>query len=350
MKDKSYIVNAVSNLNYGQKVLCSEMQSGYKGKSKGGISMHKFRAEWKSNFPRGDWKVTDQTCICSKHFTASDFITERRDSNTTRSTKKKDTELKYRFLKDDAYPTIYSNCTQYLSQKKPASRPSLGSTAAREFTIAKREEEKKALELEKDSVKSINGVKDKLRVQEYINSPSMKNASIKIETSQVVFYELDVRVIKPSVKYCVIIYEDMTYRIWYYDIMISPETVSEIGNVLGNNTEIRMILDGIATEDCQYFLDLVNRGGLMKPSDIVFAVCCVAWEVYVRIMESYDAKSYFLACKMQRKVFINSMLIETRSHYTYSSILETSCLQDHPFENIFVNIVTKLFNKILRQK
>ena len=114
-----------------------------------------------------------------------------------------------------------------MSQKKLASRPSLGSTAAREFTIAKREEEKKALELEKDSVKSINDVKDKLRVQEYINSPSMKNASIKIEISQVVFYELDVRDIKPSVKYCVIIYEDMTYRIWYYDIMISPETVSD---------------------------------------------------------------------------------------------------------------------------
>ena len=61
-------------------------------------------------------------------------------------------------------------------------------------------------------------------------------------------------------------------------------------------------------------------------------------------MESYDAKSYFLACKMQRKVFIKSELIKTRSHDTYSSILETSCLQDHPFENIFVNIVTKLFN------
>ena len=196
----------------GRKCCAPKCRSGYKGKSKDGISMHKFRAEWKSNFPRGDWKVTDQTFICSKHFTASDFITERRDSNTTRSTKKKDTELKYRFLKDDAYPTIYPNCPQYLSQKKLASRPSLGSTAAREFTIAKREEEKKALELEKDSVKSINDVKDKLRVQEYINSPSMKNASIKIETSQVVFYELDARDIKPSVKYCVIIYEDMTYR------------------------------------------------------------------------------------------------------------------------------------------
>ena len=99
-----------------------------------------------------------------------------------------------------------------------------------------------------------------------------------------------------------------------------------------------MVLGGIATEDCQYFLDLVNRGGLRKPSDIVFAVCCVAWE------DSYQAKSYFLACKMQRKIFLKSVLIESRSHDTYSSILETTCLQDHPFENIFVNIVTKLFN------
>ena len=44
----------------------------------------------------------------------------------------------------------------------------------------------------------------------------------------------------------------------------------------------------------------------MKPCDIVFAVCGVAWEVYVRITERYDAKSYFLACAMQRKVFIKS--------------------------------------------
>ena len=147
-----------------------------------------------------------------------------------------------------------------------------------------------------------------------------------------------------------LIYLVLTKNVIYYVAGFIARSVKksikckDCGNVLGNNTEIRMILDGIATEDCQYFLDLVNRGGLMKPSDIVFAVCCVAWEVYVRIMESYDAKSYFLACKMQRKVFIKSVLIETCSHYTYSSILETSCLQDHPFENIFVNIVTKLFN------
>ena len=77
----------------------------------------------------------------------------------------------------------------------------------------------------------------------------------------------------------------------------------DCANVLGNNAEIRMVLDGTATVDCQYSLDLVNRGGLVKPSDIVFAVCCVAWEAYVRIMEGYEAKSYFLGCTMQRKIY-----------------------------------------------
>ena len=79
----------------------------------------------------------------------------------------------------------------------------------------------------------------------------MKNASIKIETSQVVFYELDVRDIKPSVKYCVIIYEDMIYRIWFYDIVISPETVS----------------DFVKCSKIQYFSDITHILQYIQKSD-----------------------------------------------------------------------------------
>ena len=74
----------------GRKCCASKLQVRiYKGESKNGISMHKF--------PRGgDWKVTDQIFICSKHFSASDFVTERRNPNATRCMKKKDAELKCR--------------------------------------------------------------------------------------------------------------------------------------------------------------------------------------------------------------------------------------------------------------
>ena len=40
-----------------------------------GISMHKFRERRKEKFPHGgEWNVTSNSHICSKHFTDSDFV------------------------------------------------------------------------------------------------------------------------------------------------------------------------------------------------------------------------------------------------------------------------------------
>ena len=36
----------------------------------------------------------------------------------------------------------------------------------------------------------------------------------------------------------------------------------------------------------------------MKPSDIMYASCVMAWDVHVRIMDSYEAMPYFLSCKI----------------------------------------------------
>ena len=81
------------------------------------------------------------------------------------------------------------------------------STAAREFTIAKREEEKKALRLKKDIVKSLNEAEDKLGIQEYsISSSSMKNASIQIERSQIIFLQIMGKDEKGNSSRCLSIY------------------------------------------------------------------------------------------------------------------------------------------------
>ena len=50
----------------------------------------------------------------------------------------------------------------------------------------------------------------------------------------------------------------------------------------------------------------------------------VAWDVYSRIMESYEAKSYFLSCKMQRNVFLKVVMIETHANENYTGILEAT--------------------------
>ena len=83
------------------------------------------------------------------------------------------------------------------------------------------------------------------------------------------------------------------------------------GNILGTDSVIEMKIDGISPLECQSFLDMINRGGFIKPSDIVYSSCVVAWDVYSRIMESSEAKSYFLSCKMQRNVFLKVVMIET---------------------------------------
>ena len=64
-----------------------------------------------------------------------------------------------------------------------------------------------------------------------------------------------------------------------------------------------MEIEGIITEDCQSFVDEINRGGLVKPSDIGFVTCAIAWDAHIQIMDSLDTKSLFLSSKIHRRMF-----------------------------------------------
>ena len=90
-------------------------------------------------------------------------------------------------------------------------------------------------------------------------------------------------------------------------------------------------------------------GGLIKPSDIVHISCAFAWNMYTRIMDSYEAKSYFLKCKHQRKVFVKVTVAETSINDNYSSILEARCTQNHPFISIFEKLLCKNFASEVHQ-
>ena len=88
---------------FGKKML---YPTGYKGVSKDGISIHKFRHEWKSkihrrggggggDFPRVIPSQFDQVVL----HTSQIYIEKRRDKQR----KYDGTKLKYPFLKDDTY-------------------------------------------------------------------------------------------------------------------------------------------------------------------------------------------------------------------------------------------------------
>ena len=144
--------------------------------------------------------------------------------------------------------------------------------------------------------------------------------------------------------------EDMDRDIVYYVAGFISRSVKKAikcigcGDMLGNSSEIVINVGGVVPQNCQSFLDMINRGRLVKPSDIVYVVCTVAWDVYVRIMESCEAKLYFLACKMQRKVFANLVVAEITGNDDYGGILETSCIKNHAFSVMLDKLVVKFFN------
>ena len=103
----------------------------------------------------------------------------------------------------------------------------------------------------------------------------------------------------------------------------------ESSNILGRNEEISMPMIVDIPEDCDSFLNSINRGGLTKSSDLSFLSCIASWSVYKLIMDNNDSKSYFLSCKSQRAVFVKCLFIHIKDSNTYRDILKTSCMRDH---------------------
>ena len=151
-----------------RKCCVPNCKSGYKEVVKEPeVTFHNFKPEWKSR--DRDRKVKDNTCICSKHFVSSDFISELRDTNKIRRTKKATTKLKYQFLKNDAYPTVFPNCPPYLSQKNPLERSPWASSAAQEELSQKQKEEKRQCDLQLDKVLSLSDINNKQKSKEFVN-------------------------------------------------------------------------------------------------------------------------------------------------------------------------------------
>ena len=68
-------------------------------------------------------------------------------------------------MKDNDYPTIFPNCAKYLSQRKLADRPLLGSSLARAETSAKREEANRLHDIELKTVRSIEDTSNEMKDQ-----------------------------------------------------------------------------------------------------------------------------------------------------------------------------------------
>ena len=67
-------------------------------------------------------------------------------------------------------------------------------------------------------------------------------------------------------------------------------------NIIGGDEETGLDIDGL-DEETASFVNSINRGGLIKPSDILYISCIISWTMYKKMLDNEEAKSYFLSCK-----------------------------------------------------
>ena len=90
-------------------------------------------------------------------------------------------------------------------------------------------------------------------------------------------------------------------------------------------------------------MESINRGGLVKPSDLVFITCLHASYLYQYIR---DEKLYkeFLNSVNPRSLFIEMFIVKIEEVEETNSILTVSCRIGHVFIPYVRKIATTMFN------
>lgn len=95
---------------------------------------------------------------------------------------------------------------------------------------------------------------------------------------------------------------------------------------------------------CQFFVNEINRGGLVKSSDLVYTTYALAWDTYLQIIENSETKSLFLSSKTYRSVFLDIVHGQAVENIEYMDILDAIFYKNNRFESNSSNILIKLFN------
>ena len=69
---------------------------------------------------------------------------------------------------------------------------------------------------------------------------------------------------------------------------------------LEKNSALVINIEGMIPENCQFFVDEINRGGLVN---LVYGIYALVWDTYLQIMENSEAKSFFYHSKNASKLF-----------------------------------------------
>ena len=79
------------------------------------------------------------------------------------------------------------------------------------------------------------------------------------------------------------------------------------------------------------FVALVSRGGLLKPSDLVYVTCTHAWQIYHKIKESEESFNFLISSQNPRTIFTEFFIHLLNERNTLTEIINASCANKHAF-------------------
>jgi len=101
-------------------------------------------------------------------------------------------------------------------------------------------------------------------------------------------------------------------------------------------------------EEKDLFLELVNRGGLCRPSDLVYILCIHGWSLHSSIFKSEEATKFLLQYSEPRKLFVATFMSMMQSDDLGMEVTTMKCAQGHYFKPIAMQLVAKLFNIFMK--
>jgi hypothetical protein len=111
---------------------------------------------------------------------------------------------------------------------------------------------------------------------------------------------------------------------------------------------VRFCDDANGTVERSAFLDQINRGGLVKPSDLLFIFCLQAHELQKILFGDEELKNTFIASECPRAVFTGLLIEKLESSFNTQQLLETKCSLGHDFTNVFRRAAQTYCNCMLK--
>ena len=96
------------------------------------------------------------------------------------------------------------------------------------------------------------------------------------------------------------------------------------------------------------FLNAINRGGLVKPSDLVYISCVCIYTVYKEVMDQEESKRLLMDSEDARSVFAKTVVAKMKESPDTEETLLQKCSQGHPYEPVFSVIAQQVFNMMAK--